>query len=107
MIDKNTSQGQILIPLAHYSCLLRDDSVSRTARELWWTNQLHSSVWRHSNMVLHAPGDEQEARWWPQFKDIVSPIDAIIILFSETVIVHWHPLRLEFSLAKVTFGESG
>jgi hypothetical protein len=27
-------------------------------------------------MVLHAhisPGDEQQARWWPQFRDIVSP----------------------------------
>jgi hypothetical protein len=43
-INKNTSQGQTVIPFAHSSCLLQDDSAGRIARELWWMGQEFSSV---------------------------------------------------------------
>jgi hypothetical protein len=43
-MNKNTSLGQILISFAHSSCLLPDDSAGMIARELWWTNQMSSSV---------------------------------------------------------------
>jgi hypothetical protein len=43
-MNKITSQGQILIPFAHSSCLLPGDSAGRIARELWWTNQEFSSA---------------------------------------------------------------
>jgi hypothetical protein len=32
--------------------------------------QYHSTVTLHTHMT---PRDEQQARWWPQFRDIVSP----------------------------------
>jgi hypothetical protein len=43
-INKNTSQGQTVIPFVHSSCLLQDDSAGRIARELWWMGQEFSSV---------------------------------------------------------------
>jgi hypothetical protein len=42
-MNKNTLQGQILIPFAHSFCLLPEDSDGRIARELWWTNHEFSS----------------------------------------------------------------
>jgi hypothetical protein len=61
-MNKNISQGQILIPFAHYSCLLQDDSAGRTVRELWWTNQKFSSVNIIPplfTMLIYHMGDEQ------------------------------------------------
>jgi hypothetical protein len=43
-MKKNAVQGQNLIPFAHFSCFLLDDSAGKTARELWWTNQEFPSV---------------------------------------------------------------
>jgi hypothetical protein len=40
--NKNTSQGQILIPFAHSYCLLPDDCAGKVARDTWWTNQISS-----------------------------------------------------------------
>jgi hypothetical protein len=76
-MNKNTSQGQILIPLAYSSCLLPDDSAGRIARELWWTNQEFSSAniiilpW-FCTLIYHLV-DEQLAHWWQQFSYVVSP----------------------------------
>jgi hypothetical protein len=58
---KNSLQDQILVPFAHLSCLLPDDSAGRIARELWWTNQESSSVYINSTKVIHSyisHGDE-------------------------------------------------
>jgi hypothetical protein len=41
-MNKNTLQGKILIPFAHSSCLVTDDSAGRNAGELWWTKQVSS-----------------------------------------------------------------
>jgi hypothetical protein len=43
-MNKNTLQGQILIPFTHSSCLLPNYSVGRIARKLCWTDQELSSV---------------------------------------------------------------
>jgi hypothetical protein len=45
------------------------------SREIWWTNQELSPVniipsW--FSMLIYHMGDEQLARWWPQFRDVVS-----------------------------------
>jgi hypothetical protein len=75
--ETNISKGQIVIPFAHYSRLLPDDSTGRTATELWWTSQEFYSVdivippW--FSMLMYQLGHEQYARWWPQFRDVVLP----------------------------------
>jgi hypothetical protein len=51
-------------------------TVGRIARELWWTNQEISPVdiipsWL--SMLIYLLGDEQQTRWWSQFRDLVSP----------------------------------
>jgi hypothetical protein len=60
-MNKDTSQGQILIPFAYSYWLLPDDSPIRISRELWWTNQEISSAdippW------FSMLEDEQQARW--------------------------------------------
>jgi hypothetical protein len=46
------------------------------AWELWWTNQESSSVDIAPplfSMLIYHLGDEQYARWWPQFRDVASP----------------------------------
>jgi hypothetical protein len=43
-MNKNTWQGQILIPFTHFSCYLPDDSAGRIARELWWRSEEFFSV---------------------------------------------------------------
>jgi hypothetical protein len=61
-MNKNTLQSQILIPFAHSSCLLPDDSAGTIARGLWWTNQEFLPVGiippRFSMLIYHL-GDEQ------------------------------------------------
>jgi hypothetical protein len=49
-------------------------TAGRIARELWWTNLEFSSVdiippW-FSTVIYHL-GDEHQACWWLQFRDIV------------------------------------
>jgi hypothetical protein len=62
-MNKNTSQGKILILFTHFSCILPHDSAGRFARELWWTNQELFSVdviiplW--FSILIHHLGDEQ------------------------------------------------
>jgi hypothetical protein len=61
-MNKNTSQGQFLIPFIHSSCLLPEDSAGRITREHWWMNQERSSVniippW--FSMLIYHLGDEQ------------------------------------------------
>jgi hypothetical protein len=51
-------------------------TAGRIARELWWLNQDFSTVdvippWFF--MFMYHLGYEQQARWWPQFRDILSP----------------------------------
>jgi hypothetical protein len=76
-MNKNTSQGQILIPFTHFAFLIPDDMAGKITRELWCMNQLFSSVdiiippWFF--MLMYHLGHEQYARWLPQFKDVVSP----------------------------------
>jgi hypothetical protein len=43
-MNKNTLQGQIVIPLAHFFYLLPDDTAGSIAKELWWTNKEFSSA---------------------------------------------------------------
>jgi hypothetical protein len=76
-----------------------DVSAGRTARELWWTSQelspaassSSSSPWR-STLTYH-PGDEQQARWWPQFWDILSPHynkkNQYSVVNGDTWIMNW------------------
>jgi hypothetical protein len=55
--------------------LLLDDSASRTARELWWTNQefsLVNIIPSQFSMLIYHLGHKQWAHWWPQFRDVVS-----------------------------------
>jgi hypothetical protein len=70
-MNKNILQGQIPIPSACYQMI---------ARELWWTNQEFSYVNiiipPCISMLIYHLRDEQQARWWRQFKDIV--------------LLHWH-----------------
>jgi hypothetical protein len=51
-------------------------AVCRIARGLWWTNQELSPVDiippRFSMLIYHL-GDEQKARRWPEFRDVISP----------------------------------
>jgi hypothetical protein len=52
-------------------------TVGRIVKELWWTSQEFSSVdiiippW--FSMLIYHLGDEQQARWWLQFRVVVSP----------------------------------
>jgi hypothetical protein len=60
------------------SNLLLDDSAGRIARELWWTNQEFSPVdkfipWFSMLIYIYLLVGEKQARWWPQFRDVVSP----------------------------------
>jgi hypothetical protein len=69
-------EGQIHHILCQVPDLLLDDTAGRTARELLWTNQEFSPVniippW--FSMLIYHLGDEQQACWWPQFRDVVSP----------------------------------
>jgi hypothetical protein len=69
-MNKNTVEGQIIVPLAHSSCLLLDDC--------WYDCQIalmdESGIFlrrRHSTMVsmiMYHLGDEHQARWWPQLQ---------------------------------------
>jgi hypothetical protein len=45
------------------------------SEKLWWTNQDYSAVGMPPwfSMLIYHLGDEQQARWWPQFRDVVSP----------------------------------
>jgi hypothetical protein len=43
---------------------------SLSQRFLVFPCQYHSTVALHTHI---SSGDEQQARWWPQFRDIVSP----------------------------------
>jgi hypothetical protein len=57
-------------PLPYPPALLLDDSVGR------WVNQEFFYCQYHSTMVLHTHislRDKQQAHWWPQFTDAVSP----------------------------------
>jgi hypothetical protein len=81
--NKDTSKGQIhnlLRPVP--SALLLDDSAGRIARYLCWTNHFYPvdiiPAWL--SMLIYHLRNEQQARWWPQFRDIVSPINMIIII---------------------------
>jgi hypothetical protein len=62
-MNENSSQGKILYPFAHFSCLLPDNSSDRIAIKLWWTNHGFSSVdviipqW--FSMLIYHPMDEQ------------------------------------------------
>jgi hypothetical protein len=65
-----------VIFFASSSYFSADDSVGRIARKLWWTNQACSPVdiilpW--FSMPIYHMGDEQYARWWQQFRDVVPP----------------------------------
>jgi hypothetical protein len=56
-------------------------------KDLWWTewhwdkffSELFGFFCQYhyhftgGSMLLHHVGDEQHARWWPQFRDVVSP----------------------------------
>jgi hypothetical protein len=56
--------------------LLLDYFAFRIARELLWTNQEVSPVDINppcSTMIIYHLRDEHWARWWPQFRDVVSP----------------------------------
>jgi hypothetical protein len=70
-------QGEILTSFAHFSYLLPDDSAGKIARELWVVDESGVFPSQHDlTKVLHAHyqlGDEEEAHWWLQFRDIVSP----------------------------------
>jgi hypothetical protein len=50
-------------------------TAGRIARELLWTNQFFPidiiPLW-FSTLICHL-GDEQQDRWWAQFRDVVSP----------------------------------
>jgi hypothetical protein len=62
-INRNTSHDQILVPFAHSSCLLPNDSAGRITRELWWISQVFPSAdiiipaW--FSMLMYHPEDEQ------------------------------------------------
>jgi hypothetical protein len=75
-MNTNTSQGKILIPFAHSSCLLPDLSAGRIAREQRWTSQEFSSVYiiipPWFSMLIYHLGDKQQACWWLHFRDTVS-----------------------------------
>jgi hypothetical protein len=61
--------------LRPFLLLAADVSAGRTARELWRKSQESSpaGIMPWLSMLTYHPGDEQQARWWPQFWDIVSP----------------------------------
>jgi uncharacterized membrane protein len=51
-------------------------AAGRIVIELWWTNDEFSAVDIISlwfSMIIYLLVDEQQARWWPQFIDLVSP----------------------------------
>jgi hypothetical protein len=64
-----------ILPSPVPPALLLDDSAGGLARELWWTNQFSTvdilPPW--FSMLMYHQGDEQLARWWPQFRDVVQP----------------------------------
>jgi hypothetical protein len=76
-MNKKTLQRQILTPFVHFSCLLGDDSAGRSARELCWMSKEFSSVNiiipPSLSMLIYHLGDEQQAHWQLQFRDVVSP----------------------------------
>jgi hypothetical protein len=55
-MNKDTFQGQILIPFTHSYCVLPDDAAGRIAGEVWWMNQGFSVLifLHYSVMVLQA-----------------------------------------------------
>jgi hypothetical protein len=74
-MNKIFSQRQIHYSLRPFLSLLPDDSTNSNSTQLWWTNQEFSSVdiiplW--FSMLIYHLGDEKQARWWPQFRDIIS-----------------------------------
>jgi hypothetical protein len=52
--------------------LLLDDSASRIAREIWW-KKIRVSLVDIIPPWFYMLRDEEQARWWLQFRDIVSP----------------------------------
>jgi hypothetical protein len=48
-------------------------TAGRIVRELWWTNQFHLSISFHHGSLRYHLEYEQYARWWSQFRDVVSP----------------------------------
>jgi hypothetical protein len=60
----------------------------RIARELCWMNQetcLVEIIPPWFSILIYHLRDEQQARWWPQFRDVVSPHrhDVIIMCAEE------------------------
>jgi hypothetical protein len=57
------------VPLA----LLLDDFPVKITRDLWWTNKDFSQFisFHHGSPCSYYLGDEQQACWWKQFRDIV------------------------------------
>jgi hypothetical protein len=56
--------------------VLPDDSTGRIARELSWTSQEFfpaNIISARFSMLIYHLWDKQQAHWWPQFRDIVSP----------------------------------
>jgi hypothetical protein len=75
--------------------LLVDDSAGNITREICWTNQEFSPVDIISklfSMLMYHLGDEQQARWWPQFRDRVSATDMMmmmtIIIIIKCLLIH-------------------
>jgi hypothetical protein len=66
---------------ASSSCFASD---GRIARELWWTNQFSpvDIIPSWFFMLMYHLGDEQEASWWSQFRDVFKPFDMIVINHS-------------------------
>jgi hypothetical protein len=60
--------------LSSAPALLQDDFAGSIARELWWMNQEFFCVsiippW--FSMLMYHLGDEQQACWWLQFRDVI------------------------------------
>jgi hypothetical protein len=58
-MNKNTSQGQILIPFANFSCLLPDDCAGAIARDVCRASQACSSVDIVISPLIYHLGGEQ------------------------------------------------
>jgi hypothetical protein len=74
-------------------------TTGRIARKLCWTNYEFSSVdiippW-FSVLIYHL-GDEQWARWWPQFRDVVSPRRHDNHHHHHDLINHFKPISQQF-----------
>jgi hypothetical protein len=74
-MKKDTLSEQIHHLFCQFPALQLDDSAGRIAREPWKANQESSPVdiitpW--FLMLIYHMGSEQQARSWPQFRDVFS-----------------------------------